>query len=410
MINPRDSIVSLAGVVMGQIALFVSIFVIGRRFGPESLGHFNYLLALASFVGTLLALRYELACVDDSPRESFNALVNVTALGLMVAAAGGMLIAIAGRADLYPVAVYALASFIQLAAGAYLNSLRRYGWIALSRMVVNGAFLIGLVLSLACSACGKVDVFALYAWVTAAVSVVMAGAIVLSGYRAGYAFRLSPGFFVRNRRFALYILPSTLCASVLTYALAIAIPHWFDAQSAGYFAAAYRLGFFPVSLIAQSVGGVFRRDAIGAMARPDGGSAVHRVYRTYARALAGLAVAYMAGGLLLFAPLVDLFFGASWRGSVGFYYSLMPLFALQLIYVPLSQIFLATRAQRTDFLFQLTCGLGLVGALGVARLTNLSAPTSVLIFSLTGAALMAAGIALTYRVLDANLSRLGALA
>lgn len=89
MINPRDSIVSLAGVVMGQIALFVSIFVIGRRFGPESLGHFNYLLALASFVGTLLALRYELACVDDSPRESFNALVNVTALGLMVAAAGG---------------------------------------------------------------------------------------------------------------------------------------------------------------------------------------------------------------------------------------------------------------------------------------------------------------------------------
>ncbi|NTZ05933.1 lipopolysaccharide biosynthesis protein [Burkholderia metallica] len=410
MINPRDSIVSLAGVVVGQIALFVCIFVIGRRFGPESLGHFNYLLALASFVGTLLAFRYELACVDDAPGESFNALVNVTALSLLVAAGGGMLIAIAGRADLYPVAVYALASFIQLAAGSYLNSLRRYGWIALARMVVNGAFLIGLVLSLACAACGKVDVFALYAWVTAAVSIVMAGAIVLSGYRAGYSFRLSPGFFVRNRRFALYILPSTLCASVLTYALAIAIPHWFDAQSAGYFAAAYRLGFFPVSLIAQSVGGVFRRDAIGAMARPDAGSAVHLVYRTYARALAGLAVVYMAGGLLLFAPLVDLFFGASWRGSVGFYRSLMPLFALQLIYVPLSQIFLATRAQRVDFLFQLTCGICLVGALGIARLTNLSAPTSVLIFSLTGAALMAAGIALTYRVLDANPTRSGELA
>ncbi|KVN05950.1 lipopolysaccharide biosynthesis protein [Burkholderia diffusa] len=410
MINPRDSIVSLAGVVIGQIALFVCIFVIGRRFGPEALGHFNYLLALATFVGTLLAFRYELACVDDAPDESFNAFVNVTALSLVVIAAFGLLIVVSGRGDLYLVAIYALASFVQLAAGSYLNSLRRYGWIAASRVVVNGSFLVGLVLSLACPACGYVDVFALYAWVTAVVSVVMAAAILFSGHRAGYSFRLSRRFFVRNRRFALYILPSTLCASVLTYALSIAIPHWFDAQSAGYFAAAYRLGFFPVSLIAQSVGGVFRRDAIGAMARPDAGMTVPRVYSTYARALTALAVVYMAGGLLLFAPLVNLFFGESWRGSVGFYHSLMPLFALQLIYVPLSQIFLATRAQRIDFLFQLTCGVCLAGALGIARLMNLSAPTSVQIFSLTGAVLMAAGIALTYRVLDANLSRSRALA
>lgn len=410
MINPRDSIVSLAGVVLGQIALFACIFVIGRRFGPDSLGHFNYLLALATFVGTLLAFRYELACVDDRPDESFNAFVNVTALSLVVTAAVGVVIAVAGRRDLSLVAVYALATFVQLAAGSYLNSLRRYGWIALSRVVVNGMFLAGLVLSLACPACGRGDVFALYTWATAAVSIVMAAAILLSGYRAGYAFRLSRAFFVRNRRFALYILPSTLCASVLTYALSIAIPHWFDAQSAGYFAAAYRLGFFPVSLIAQSVGGVFRRDAIGAMARPDAGATVPRVYRTYARALAVLAVVYMAGGLLLFAPLVNRFFGPSWHGSVGFYHSLMPLFALQLIYVPLSQIFLATRAQRVDFLFQLTCGVCLSGALGIARLMNLSAPASVQVFSLTGAALMAAGIALTYRVLDTNLSRSRALA
>jgi O-antigen/teichoic acid export membrane protein len=410
MINPRDSIVSLAGVVVGQIALFVCIFVIGRRFGPESLGHFNYLLALATFAGTLLAFRYELACVDDAPAESFNAFVNVTALSMVVVSGFAALLAIVGRGDLHLVAVYALATFVQLAAGSYLNSLRRYGWIALSRVVVNGAFLAGLVLSLACAVCAQVDVFALYTWVTAAVSFAMAMAILASGYRAGYPFRLSYGFFVRNRRFALYILPSTLCASVLTYALSIAIPHWFDAQSAGYFAAAYRLGFFPVSLIAQSVGGVFRRDAIGAMARSDAGTMVPRVYRTYARALTVLAAVYLAGGMVLFAPLVDLFFGESWRGSVGFYHSLMPLFALQLIYVPLSQIFLATRAQRIDFLFQLTCGACLAGALGIARLTNLSAATSVQVFSLTGAVLMAGGIALTYRVLRTSVSRYRALA
>ena len=71
---------------------------------------------------------------------------------------------------------------------------------------------------------------------------------------------------------------------------------------------------------------------------------------------------------------------------------------------------ISTRAQRIDFLFQLTCGVCLAGALGVARLMNLSAPASVQVFSLTGAVLMAAGIALTYRVLDTNLSRSRALA
>lgn len=75
MIRARDSIVSLCGVVAGQIALFGCISLIGRFEGPEALGRFNYLLALATFAGTLLACRYELACVSDSPADSFNARV-----------------------------------------------------------------------------------------------------------------------------------------------------------------------------------------------------------------------------------------------------------------------------------------------------------------------------------------------
>ena len=98
-------------------------------------------------------IEYALVGVDDDPRESFNAFVNVTALGLAVVAVSVAAIGIAGRADLVIVAVYALASFVQLAAASYLNSMRRYGWIALSRVIVNGAFLAGLVLALACSAC-----------------------------------------------------------------------------------------------------------------------------------------------------------------------------------------------------------------------------------------------------------------
>ncbi|AOJ08993.1 lipopolysaccharide biosynthesis protein [Burkholderia mayonis] len=405
MIRVRDSIVSLCGVVAGQIALFGCISLIGRFQGPEALGHFNYLLALATFAGTLLACRYELACVSDSPADSFNAFVNVMALSIALVALGCAAIFITGHTALYVVAAYGFAVFVQLAAGGYLNSLRRYGWIAASRIAVNGSFLVCIAATVFMPTLGPIDAFRAYTAVTALVALLLLIAVALHGKRRGYSFAVTRAFFVEHSRFAKYILPSTLCGSVLTYALAIVIPHWFDAQSAGYFAAAYRLGFFPVSLIAQSLGGVFRRDAMAAMARDDAHAMVPKVFGAYARSLALLAAGYAAGGALLFGPLVELFFGARWSGAIAFFQCMIPLFAFQMIYVPLSQIFLAARAQRIDFLFQLGSGAVLAGALCTAKLANLPVLASVRLFSFSGAVLMIAGIALTFSVMNGSVSR-----
>lgn len=406
MINPKDSIISLVGVVTGQVALFACIFLIGRWHGPGALGQFNYQLALATFGGALLGFRYELACVSDNPRESFNALVNVMSLAAVVVAVLGALIAATRESELYVVLCYAFASFVQIATGAFLNSMRWYGWITLSRIATNAGLLAYLLLTKVCESCTRVALFDAYTVSTVTVAIAMASVIATMGVRNGYSFGVSRDFFVKNRRFAAYILPSTICASVLTYALAIVMPTWFGAQIAGYFALAYRLGFFPVSLIGQSIGGVFRRDAIGAIARDDARHVLPNVFFAYARSLAGIAVVYSIGGFLLFEPVVTWVFGTKWTGAVGFFNSLVPLFALQLIYVPLSQIFLATRAQRVDFMFQLTTGACLMGALLLSRWMNLSAESSVHLFAIAGSLLMACGIALTYRVLCANLDRL----
>ncbi|MDE1180422.1 oligosaccharide flippase family protein [Paraburkholderia sp.] len=410
MIRVKDSVVSMAGVVTGQIALFLCISLIGRLRGPEALGQFNYLLALGTFAGTLLAFRFELACVTDSPRQSFSALANVMALSSAVMIVAVVATSASGHADLYAVEAYAFACFIQQATGSYLNSLRRYGWIAASRVVVNGSFLVSLVVANLNHAIGLVDVFETYTIVNCAVSAVMLVAVVVHGRRHDYPFNLSRHFFFENARFAKYILPSTLCGSVLTYSLAIIIPRWFDAESAGYFAAAYRLGFFPVSLIGQSLGGVFRRDAIGAIARDDADTALPKVFVAYAKSLAILGLFYAVCGGLLFAPLVQIFFGGRWHGASTFFYDLIPLFAFQMIYVPLSQIFLATREQRIDFAFQLTCGVVLIGVLSAAKAMNLSVQSSVQMFSLAGAALMILGVTLTYRVMSVNAIRLRAVA
>jgi O-antigen/teichoic acid export membrane protein len=410
MIRVRDSIVSLAGVISGQAALFLCISLIGRLSGPEVLGHFNYMLALGTFSGTLLACRYELACISDDPKQSFNALVNVVALSVIVVLVAVSVTFIAGRSDLYIVEAFAFAYYIQQAVGAYLNSLRRYGWIAACRLAGNVSFLVCLLYGAGLPVEQRFDAFSIYAAVNSGFAVLMLAWIFALGKRLGYPFRVSREFFVANSRFAKYILPSTICGSVLTYALAIVIPHWFDAESAGYFAAAYRLGLFPVSLIGQSLGGVFRRDAVAAIAQKNALTALPSVFLKYARSLAVLALLYAVGGALLFGPLVKLMFGNRWDGAGSFYYNLIPLFTFQMIYVPLSQVFLATRQQRTDFLFQLSCGVTLMGVLFVAKLMNLSAQASILSFSLTGAMLMIFGTTLTFKVMNGSVSHLRASA
>lgn len=406
MIRLRDSVVSMAGVVTGQIALFLCISLIGRLRGPEALGHFNYLLALGTFAGTLLALRFELACVTDSPLQSFGGFVNVMVLSGGVTAMAIVAMVASAHGELLIVGAYAFASFTQIAASSYLNSLRRYDLIAASRFAVNLSFLLCLIAALEFKAINSLDVFETYTAINLAISTVMLIGVLWHGRRNRYPFVLSRSFFADNVRFAKYILPSTICGSVLTYALAIIIPRWFDAESAGYFAAAYRLGFFPVSLIGQSLGGVFRRDAIGAVARQDAASVLPKVFLTYARSLALLALGYAVGGALLFEPLVRLFFGERWIGASGFFYALIPLFAVQMIYVPLSQIFLATREQRLDLSFQLCCGVVLMGVLFAAKALNLSVHSSVQVFSLAGTAMMILGVMLTFRVMSVSAARL----
>jgi O-antigen/teichoic acid export membrane protein len=401
VINPRDSLVSLCGVIAGQLAMFLCVYLLGHWLGPSALGQFNYFLAIGSFTSSILAFRYELACLDDQPDESFKAFISASVLAVGVTLAALFVTSFVGHPDYSVLALFSLASFIQMAASLYYNSLRSYGKIALSRIAINGLFCVYLVMDhyrvRHAASDGLSDPFRWYTWITIAVALLMVIHIIRSGWKKGFSFKVSKRFFVDNRRFAIYILPSTLCGSLLNSALAIVIPRWYGAESAGYFAAAYRLGFFPVSLVGQSLGGVFRRDAIAAMADDNTGTELRRVFATYARTLAVLAALYVLGGALLFAQVVKLTFGPSWQESIEFFYRLLPWFTAEVVFVPLAQVFLAVRAQRTDFLFQLTFCIGLLITLYLTRFAGLSVQSSVQIVSLSGTAFTLFGIVLTYR-------------
>jgi len=403
MVKIGDSIISLSGVVSSQAVFFLCITLLGREYGPEMLGRFNADLAIGTLAGTLMALRYELACVCDKPEQSFNALIHVLTLMLGVVVVGALGVLCSSRTSLWSVGLYAVSLFIQNLTGLYLNSLRRYGLIALCKFVVNGGFAIYLITPSREST--HATVFTLYALISAAVALVFLAGSLVHGWKCGYSFRIGTRFYREHDRYAKYILPSTLCASVLIYSLSIVIPTWYSADEAGYFAAAYRFGFFPVSLIGQGIGGVFRRDAIEATTGSNVKISIEAVFKVYARWLLLIALTYALFGALLFDPLIKTLFGQRWEGSAIFFYLLLPMFTVQIIYVPLSQVFLAMQRQRLDFFVQLTSGFSLLAVLYGVHLIGCNVTKSVFAFSVVGTACTLMGIVITMRVAGFSLFR-----
>jgi O-antigen/teichoic acid export membrane protein len=399
-VNPRDSVVSLCGVITAQLAMFVCVYLLGHWHGQGALGRFNYWLAIGSFTSSILAFRFELACADDQPSASFSAFIHSSVMAVAVILVALPVIYLLGDPDYYVIALFSLASFIQIAASLYYNSLRSYGKVALPRTAINVLFVGYLVWDHFRAQSDSSEPFVWYSWISAGVAFLMTISIVRSARKEGFSFRISRRFFVENRRFAIYILPSTMCESLVSSALAVVIPRWYGVESAGYFAVAYRLGFFPVSLIGQSLGGVFRRDALSAISEDNRGMELRRVYATYARTLTALGALYALGGGLLFAPLVRLTFGPSWHETIELFFRLLPWFTLQIIFLPLAQIFLAARAQRTHFLFQFTSCVALLATLCLSRMTGLPVQECVQAFSLSAAVLSILGIALTYRAVN----------
>ncbi|MGO4326324.1 lipopolysaccharide biosynthesis protein [Cupriavidus sp. 2TAF22] len=392
MFRIKDSAVALGSTVTAQLLFFACVAVIARSYGPEALGVFNGDVALGMFLGTILAFRYELACVSDSRAISLTSLRHALTLASASTIALGILLYF--LFSKYTVVVFAMSFFAQQAVAHYLNSLRHYVAIAFLRVLVNALLLASLITAPKIFGSVEINPFYEFAFVTLTLSTASVFLILFFNRKCRNTISFYR-FIHENLRFASYTLPATLLASVSLYALSILVPRWFDAIAAGYFAAAYRFGAFPVSLIAQSIGGVLRRDAVSAVAK---GAPLLTVLRPYAAMLSILAAAYVIAGITLYTTLVSLFLGEKWQHSAIYFHALMPFFALQLIYIPLSQVFLATKSQRIDLLIQLVSAISLASALIISKISKFTLLGTSLAFSIGGSLVLLFGLFVIFRV------------
>ena len=373
-------------IITGQLILFLCLTLIGRKFGPAALGDFNLNLCLGSLIGTLLALRYDLTCLNSTIEESYQSLVNsiaISALAYFILYSAALFF----NNELFEkILPFSLIFIIQQTLTNYFCRNGNFIITGSAKAAANLIFFIFLNFK---EITNQEEIFKAYTLI----NIILTVLIILPLYKRGSLKAPKMEFYKKNINFPKYTLPATLLNSSLVYSIPIFTPNLFGALTAGYIAAAHRFGSFPVSLVAQTINGIFSREASLSIKNKE----ILKTYKKFSKFLFLIAALYILFGLTFFNSAVQLTMGDEWQQATKIFYILAPTFSLQIIYIPLSQIFIITESQKTDFLIQLFIFIGSSSSLTIAYLTNLNATITLALFSLFTAIALLTGIRQSYK-------------
>jgi O-antigen/teichoic acid export membrane protein len=394
-VNIKHSFVSVIGVVLSQALNFVSILLIGKYCGPTDLGYFSQLTASGLFIGSVIGLRLEVACMASGKALAVRAMVSSGAIALAIGLALAVAALLAGRQEYTLAVALALGVFLQQALCAALTTERKYTKIAIIRFFPNAAFALYFVclMAFAKKECTGANVFNIYSLIFLASTLVPAAVYVFR------ARQLIPARFMRfsalQIQYAKFGLPTTTLNSFVIYASAIVMPLIFDPRDAGFFALAYRVGYFPASLLSQSLGAVFRRDLIDFFdGKRKGGE--QNPSKTFFVMLTLISLALVAACYAGLSLIINLKMGDEWKPSMSVYFILVPYFLAMAIYGSMAQIFIVLNRQKIDLIIQSTNAVLIFLVFGIAHFLQVGFMETVSLLSISGAILATIG---TYQAL-----------
>ncbi|MCB1538069.1 MAG: oligosaccharide flippase family protein [Rhodospirillales bacterium] len=320
----KHSFTMFRGAALGQLIPIVMLPVISRLYGPGAYGVFSGILALASVLAAMGALRLEVAIVlpaDETEGLSIARAALRLAFWVMVAMLlifgvfQPVLVARFGFPDIgYWICAAPVLAFLMTCAqiGGYSATRHRdYGAIAASNVhiqLINGAAAIGL----GATGLGAVGL------VAARVAGQILGVMRL---RAHFRGLLAPvdvrAIVTKYRKFPLFNMPYSLIGTFTREFLILALTAFHQPAAAGLYGMARTAMLAPVSLVSSSLGQVFYREAARSIDDPR---------------FADFAYALMLATACLTAPVLGAFtlwdtetfgfvFGARWA-EAGVYASL----------------------------------------------------------------------------------------
>jgi len=194
-----------------------------------------------------------------------------------------------------------------------------------------------------------------------------------------------------NWRYPVFSAPASLLHTICEMAPAIAIAALFGPATAGWYALAQRLMALPVKFVGEAASQVFLgegRSLIGA-----------NLYRFFLRTTALFIILGIIGmlPLLLFAPMLfALVFGEDWREAGVIVQLLVPLHLARFVAIPVSQTLIVLRRQDLQLIYSFLNLFVFFITFLVSYIIDLSAGTTIFIFSVGSGAIFAAEIAVSW--------------
>ena len=340
----RGVVAIMLGTALGQVLALLASPFLSRLYSPSDFGIFASINALAMVLGTVMALRYELAI--PLPREEADARHLVVLGGLVTTWTTLVGIALAAAFHDRLASVFGVPQlgswliWVPLIAGAVtffqiLNqwALRQHRYTATARrnVVQSVATMVTQLLAGWRSSGPGGLVLGLAGGQILGAASLTRGASLRGHVARGTLIRLARRF----RRFPLLLAPSGLLNAVGLYLPVLLFGALYGTQVAGWFGFTQRILALPIALVGQAIAQVYLSE-LAAAKRHD----TDRERQLFRLASTRLVILGVVGALLLLLlarPLFPLVFGAPWRESGAMAQALAISLALQFLANPLSQ-------------------------------------------------------------------------
>ena len=356
----------VAGTAGGQVLTTACAPVLSRMYDPADFGVFTIVSAAAAILGTVAALRFELAIPIPAREREVHSLLALGLFATILTTAVSLLLTAVWGGDLAgALAMPALTPWLWviplvaavIGASALLNqvAIRAHRFSAVGRRSflqyavmtvtqVGGGFLGagpgGLIVGLGAGQ------------TAAGASLLKGSGLSLRAARSGARRQHLRSALRAYARFPLLLAPAGLINVVGTQAPVMLFAFYYGAEVAGWFAFTQRILALPVALLGVAVAQVYLAEA--AEAARSGAGTCRRLHVRASRKLAACGAA-AAAVLIAFGPwLFTTVFCEVWATSGTYGRALAISLAMQFVAAPLSQTLVIFGREVTQFLWD--CG------------------------------------------------------
>ncbi len=360
----RNVLTLITGTAIAQAFPIASAPILTRIFAPEDFGIYSLYFAIVNILVVFGTARYELAIVlPKKNADAFQIVLLSCVISIMVAALALVIVLLFGGTIAAFFNAPKIESFLCwipfsiLITGIYqslyywFNRKKSYKEIAGSRIIQSSTMVISQI---SVGTLGFLTSFGLILgqFIGQLLSTLYLAKVFIKSTRGAYKGSIIKQYAlaIRFRNFPKLFLPAHLIDATSRQILTVFLNIFFTATSAGFYMLVQRVVGGPLTIIGGAYGDVFRQQASNAFV--DRGECKNEFLRTIKRLTLISAPPFIV--FIFIAPdLFALIFGESWRVAGEYAQALTPMFLLQFIANPLSNMFIIAEKQKHELILQI---------------------------------------------------------